>query len=464
MLELVWALVLPAFRGPDEIEHMKRASAIAQGDLVPQSHDGPAKGDLVRVERDFAEALHDRCAELHADFDPESCEPVTAGGSTDEAVSMASISARYNPAWYVLVAPASWFFEGAGTLWAARGISGLASAAVLAWALWLRRRSGGSLWQHAATMLCLTPAVTFAGSVAAPNGLHYASGLLLWSALLADTDRVSPRSRVRAVAVGGTVLVLTHTLGAVWLVCAAVVFAVARGRAGVVGLLRGFRAAPWHAALLVTAGAFAAAWILTLRTNDPGLGEPLADVTKQMPALAHGVVWMFQLVGTMPFRFGLLWPIVYALWVLAYAVLAWAALRGAPVRPRPVLACLTAVAMGVAVPVAATVVTYDALGYAWQGRYELPLLFAVPLLAAEAVVNRSASRLPELLVLVTGVATAVAALCLGLREDRQVVATTLAVVLALVGWAVVWWAQSHAQDDRPGQEEDEAAIQRSSAA
>ena len=49
----------------------------------------------------------------------------------------------------------------------------------------------------------------------------------------------------------------------------------------------------------------------------------------------------------MPFRFGLLWPVVYALWVLAFASFLWISIREARTRERSAMATVVVLAVAI---------------------------------------------------------------------------------------------------------------------
>ena len=71
----------------------------------------------------------------------------------------------------------------------------------------------------------------------------------------------------------------------------------------------------WTAATAVVALAVlvSVAWTLLHAATAPRSGEPLVAETKAIPLPAHAVLWVFQTIGVMPNRFGLMWPVVYAL-------------------------------------------------------------------------------------------------------------------------------------------------------
>lgn len=441
LIQVAWAVVLPGWLGPDEIEHVKRASAVAGGDVLPSTDTNETGHRYVSVERDVAEALHRPCVDLHKDLQPGDCE--AAAGDGPGRVLMPATTAGYHPAYYLIAAPASWLLEGDAALWGIRGIGAAVSALLLAWAWSRRARTATTAWQGVGLMLCLTPAVTFASVVGAPNGIHMAAALLMWTNLVIrpDPTRYDGADRERGAALGVAValMVLTHALGIFWLGCTLVVLWLWQGLPGVRRLVRDLRAAPGTTVAAVAATAAVVVWSLVVRTNDTGVSDPLAASTKEIPALAHAIVWVFQLVGTMPYRFGLVWPIVYALWIAAVVALVWSARRTRDTRTT--LAIAGTLAAATVVPIAVTALTYDRLGFAWQGRYELPLLFAVPLLAAEITrgVLPRIGRSADWVVGTAGLALCLSVACLAVREDVPRLLVATAVVAAATGWWGAWW-------------------------
>jgi hypothetical protein len=446
LLQLAWAIALPIFRGPDEIEHTKRASGVASGEVFVHSERGIGQADTVTVEKDLVTAQRDVCDQLHSDFDDTICAPAaasrSAASSGTETYAMRSTAIRYNPAWYVLVAPASWLLEGEATAWGMRALTALVCALVLAWAVSLHRAAGSGRHADIGMMFCVTPAVVFASVVAAPNGLHFAAALVFWVALLG----VAPgRRQAWGACIGGAIMSLTHTLGPFWILCALIVLATLRGVPHMRRLFREVISAAPAFVLFLSAQAFALGWVVTARTNDPtGGGDVLAESTKEIPAFAHGIVWVLQSIGTMPFRFGLLWPIVYVLWLLPLMVFLWRAVRSAYCREKVAMA--TVVTLAAAIPAAVTAVTYENHGYAWQGRYELPLIVALPLIAGGTVGRRAFPMVQvTLYVLVTGVAVALGTLCLALREGSNVAEAILAFALSTAGWWLLWFPGSRVE-------------------
>lgn len=432
LLQLGWAIALPMLRGADEIEHVKKASGVSVGTFLSPAV--PVEADIVAVQRDV-------CHMLYEGFDLAACEPVRdASTGTDErspTALMQTTAARYNPVWYLVVAPASWVLEGAATVWGIRAIGAIISALLITWAVMLNWERTPDHRSQTGLMLCLTPAVIYSSTVAAPNGVHLASALLLWVAMLTADEH---RHHAWAICIAGATLSVTHTLGLFWLTCAVVTLTLLRGRKHVVRLGRNLVSSPAALSILVAAILFIISWVAAARPNDPtrGGGDPLADSTKDIPALAHGFVWVIQLVGTMPYRFDFLWFVIYALWIVAFTSFLARGLRRVGTRARLTMGAITGVA--VTIPIAVTVLTYDVHGYAWQGRYGLPLLFALPLIAggvSQAPSPRD-GRWATAQLVATGLAMGLGAMCLAANTGSNATSASCAALLAAFGWWMMW--------------------------
>jgi hypothetical protein len=412
LLQVAWWIALPLFRGPDEIGHTYRASAVAHGQWEASGGTTPTV-----VDGSLVKAAGSVCHELYDDDLPAVCTPSTDLGNG--TVGVASTADRYNPTYYSVVGVASRFLHGDAAAWSMRALSALLCAGLIAWAWVLARQGARSTAALAALVLVSTPAVIFAGSVVAPNGTQFAAALLLWSALLAASRGVSGPAAPVAAGISAALLLSTHTTGPLWVGLTVVVMLALLGIRGTMAVLR--REPRWWAAataLALAAGAASVVWTLSASANTPQAGgEPLSAETKDIGLIPNVILWIFQTIGVMPNRFGILWPVIYLLWLAPLAVfLVWGLRRG---QARLVTASLGALALSVAVPAVLTAFTYDQLGYAWQGRYGLPLLVGVVLIAGECLDRSAAVVRPVVLaggVALVGASHFLSVLCVGLRE------------------------------------------------
>lgn len=435
LIQTAWALTLPMFRGPDEIDHLLRASNVALGHWQPT--DQPtAGGPSLRARGWLADAASPTCLTLREKLNPEFCAPT--GTHSDGTVDIRSGAALYNPTYYGLVGLPLRVSSGLPALWMVRALGALLSALLIACAFTITSSGRRTAWPTAALFVALTPAVFFATVVAAPNGLGFAGALLLWSGLLSSLRTESHRTAALcATVVGGMTLTLTHSMSPIWLVAT---LAAALVAAGGLQIRRLVKERPWAclatASSLVTGLLIAAWWTVYFSPNAPGPAEPLVAETKSIGMAAHVVLWIFQMIGVMPNRFGVLWPLIYALWAVPLLILIMAGIRVGASRHRRALVVVAVVS--IVVPTIATLLTFDSMGVAWQGRYGLPLLFGMVLVAGEALDDADVALRATPRVIGTAlIATAqfLSLLCFGLRESRGAFADGRPWALLL--WVVV---------------------------
>lgn len=379
----------------------------------PTSFDDPL---VVTAQRDLAAATTDTCLALREGLIPEFCSPRRV--NSDGTVEIRSNVALYNPLYYAAVGAPLKLLDGEAGAWAVRALGAFLSALMIAWAWALVAcRPRRTRWPEVAFLVALTPAITFATSVAAPNGMSYAAGLLLWAALLSVRADAGTATAPAACAVGACVVVLNHTTGIIWVGAAVLTMLCLIGWRGIHDILR-VRLHAWIASVgcVMAAMTFTVAWTVLFSPGSPTSQEPLVAETKSIPMAAHAVLWIFQTIGVMPNRFDMLWPVVYALWLVPLVLLLG---RGGMVGiKRERFAGAVALGISVLIPVVATWATYEALGVAWQGRYELPLLVGILMAAGEAM-DRAAVALRRLfwpIVCLVASTTYACVLCLGLRE------------------------------------------------
>lgn len=405
------------FRGPDEIEHLLRGSGVALGEVLPPDTP-PEEPGVLRADGTLVQQTKPVCTTLRKELDPSFCRPRSQ--NADGTVDAQSTATRYLPTYYVALAPA--YLAGGDTYpYLLRALSGLWCAIVLAWAWSLTALARKTLWGMTAMVVAMTPAVLFASIVVAPNGLQYAGALLLWSALMAMRRASGPsKSTALGAGAGGCLLAVTHTTGPLWLGLVLATWLTFIGwRTGYSLLWRQGPTARVAVATVLVSALSTVIWVWTFSTNAPGAGEPLVAETKAIGVIPNTVLWVLQTIGVMPYRFGILWPVVYVLWLLPLVVLVVSGFKAADGRARASMG--VAVAASVAVPAAATVLTYEVMGFGWQGRYGLPLLFGIVLVAGEVLDDREISL--DVRGLAAGfmwLATTqyLCLLCLGLRESR----------------------------------------------
>lgn len=377
-IQAAWIAAMPAFRGPDEFDHVYRADGVAHGAIMPGLEDHAVmRGQLTPVRASVIEAAEPVC-DFYQYTLYYNCHPYRSA-STGTWNAAGSGAGRYNPAYYIVVGNVARPFHGVGVDYAMRIATAVACAVLLAWAasLWLAR--GRSRWRTLGLLTALTPVLLYSTAIAAPNGVAYAAGVLLWvGGLVLIRSTGSPaRSPLLAVVVGAALVCNTHTTGPLWLLLIAIALIILEP-ARCLALLRHRRA--WLAIAGVGIGGIASvAWTLISRANL----SPPPDVLNADPAFGqlvlNNVVWLLQTIAAFPLRNESAPAAVYFLWLVPFAML-----MALVVRLRGRVLAVTLWLSGCVILTATVLVwiAYRYEGYAWQGRYGLPLVVGLVLVPA----------------------------------------------------------------------------------
>lgn len=368
LVQLAWVLAVPAFRGSDEFDHVVKADATAHGQLMGTEPPAQGRGELMRVRDDVAEALGPVC-ESYTYTGPDNCNPVARHG--DGTVDIASAASSYNPAYYVVAGVVALPFPGAWADYAMRAVTALLSAILLAWAAVVTRAWAQGTWPGLALVVAITPVVAYSTTVAAPNGVGMAGGVLMWAAIAGLASSRTPPP-LAALCVGAGAVAVTHTTGLLWVPLCLATAVLLRPLSWWRDRLRHHRRAATVSAVAVAAAVvYGAAWVRLAGTN------ALAPPAEDLPPLRAGdlvvqlVAWVLQTVAAFPLRNQYAPVAVYPMWVLVFGGLLALGLRAGRARGRAVLVLL--VTLWLVVAVVLTVVSYASEPFAWQGRYAMPL-------------------------------------------------------------------------------------------
>ncbi len=181
------------------------------------------------------------------------------------------------------------------------------------------------------------------------------------------------------------VLAVVRSLGPLWLVM------IVLACLAVLGLPRAKQVAVRHAALALTGAVVVGGavvgglwWTRAAGTNSLETNLHLTDPVGR--ALASVPLWMLQSVAAFPTRHEAAPAMVYACGLVVIAAVLGLGLAAADRRIRLVLtACLAAAFV---VPLVLTVLTVSAADVVWQGRYGMPFMLGLPLLAGLAIEAR----------------------------------------------------------------------------
>ncbi|MCU1624115.1 MAG: hypothetical protein JWL79_2960 [Frankiales bacterium] len=400
----LWELATPLLAAPDEPQHLVKAAAVARGQWLgrgdpigPRTHVSlPAGfGELGRYPRCFA----------FRPRRPASCAPQVTSHA-GPLVDVTTTAGRYPPAYYGLVGLPTRAVTGIASDRAARVLSGLLCALLLAAAItW----AAGDLLALAVPVL-VTPMVLFLGAVVNPSGVEVAAAAATWVGLLRLVHGVGPVPRTRLIGVtsAAAALALARPISPLWLVLIPLTVAFSAPRPRLRELVRQ-RSVQLAGAVLFVVAVAQTAWVILAQSTRLS-GRPVHvsrfGALRRLLTARHVGHLSTQLVG----RFGWLDTgaprVSVALWAgLAVVMLVIGVMAG---RRRLRIAFVGALCLGILVPAAVEASSFPRIGYWWQGRYSLPYLVGLPLLA---VVGRSLGHLrTRLLAAVVAVAVVVAQL------------------------------------------------------
>jgi hypothetical protein len=383
----LWALGSPLLSVPDEPAHAVYAAAAVRGQIW-----APAEGHVttVVVPRDFENI--DNAPTCYA-FQPN----VPAGCAealTDREgqIELGTRAGRYPPAYYLYAGLGSLVADGAKAIYAMRLLTVFAVAAFLASAacsILARRRRALGL---AGLALATTPMLFFFAGAVNPQAPEIAAAILLWTsgAALLTALREDPdlpltfgNADLRRFLAAIVLLPLMRNISFVWMGIILAVLVLAFGSR--TALRRLPRARPVLAAVPLIAASLGVTAVWVLIRNTFGLGIPLettyaglsgsqalyGSATKLDNEYFEMIGWFGWLTTPSP-------GLVYVLFTVLLGGLTALTVLGSRTRQNVALALL--VAAVVVVPVALEVQSYRGSGFAWQGRYTLPIAAGIPLL------------------------------------------------------------------------------------
>jgi hypothetical protein len=186
-------------------------------------------------------------------------------------------------------------------------------------------------------------------------------------------------------AAAGVVLALARSLGPVWLVLGAVVVVGLDGATTMVGRLRaGGRAAAAASASVLVAVVAALTWEVAVQ---PHPRHPLGDIADRiLPASSELPEVLRQQIGVFGWLDAAMPTAAYAAWRMLLVVLVTLGVLVATGRARRAFVATVVGAALVTVGLGAAVVHQT--GFGMQGRYVLPVVVAVPLVAGELLARR----------------------------------------------------------------------------
>lgn len=429
-----WSLGTPLMSGPDEVSQQRRAAAAARGQWTGVSDvEGPPILVDVEVPELYGEAA-DQQWRCHVgplvDAAPQKPLPVPRTEcpdlpSSSELVTARTVQGRGQPFLYAVAGLPTRLSTGPAGAYGARLVVAAICAALVASAACSIRALRRPRLAGLGLMLTLTPAVVYLAGSTNPSGVEILAAVGAWvSGTVLVTVPVSQRTGRLVARTMAALVILVLSRGMAPLFGGLIV----AGLAGVAGwercreLLRRRDLQIWGIAL---AGAVAAsgAWLLHIRSAQPNperLGSGWVTATGYLPWYLHQSVGVFgNNDSDLPMAVSAVWLLLG----LAVVVVSVAAcLRLVPRAPRAAVLTVLCLVGGLVMQVTSEGLDVPPIGFFWQGRYALPLLFGALVVATVA-----AGPLPRRL---------------HLAEQRSTfAAVTILVVVHL--WAFVEVARHH---------------------
>ncbi|UDY22536.1 DUF2142 domain-containing protein [Nocardioides sp. Kera G14] len=380
ILQLVWLFAIAPFRGIDEFDHSYRAAAVAHGQWhVQPTAATRGTGAWLRVPQDIVTAASAQCRAL-----PYTVAADCVGTpSSDGMVRIASGAGRYNPVFYALAGLPSLILKGDAALYGMRVVSATLALLVLVAGLLSMRTWASSRWPVLAFGVALSPVLLYSTAVLAPNGVEMAAGLAAWTSLIGVIRTPNRPLNTVVAALSASVLVTVRSLGPLWLVMIVLAVVLAEMPARQWWMSYFGRRTTWIAAGLVALASVASLWwILSMRALTVGAdGSPDANSLDRLKIVGGQIpLWLLQSVAAFPLRNEASAPTVYLVYFFALLTVLGLGVSQMPIRVRVVT--IGAIATAIIIAGGITFATYNDYGGAWQGRYLLPFLVGIPLLAA----------------------------------------------------------------------------------
>jgi hypothetical protein len=383
------AAFFPLASGPDEPGHYIHAAAVVRGQPAELTPLVPASIDVLHR---FAGCLA---------FKPD----VTAVCQLDATVPDPSAivvsdtgAGYYNPVFYGWVGLASLLDPTETGLYGARILAGLVTASIFGWSASFLLRRAASRWATIPVLLVATPMVVYLGAVLNPSAWEIVTAFgatgSAWAILFARTGSLAKWTEAHSLLlVSGSLMIVSRGLSPAFFVLLLLTVVIAAGWRRTIAALR----APTIWAVLgplVVVGVASLTWVAIVGTNYVGVTRPasLRDGIRFIP------VFYQDAFGQLRMMYGYLgWvdvpppDVLVIAWVGAVTAFAFVSFCAAPTTGRWAIV----VAASVAILLPGVVAGTQWSGAGWQGRYTMPLIVVLLLVAGlsgDAVFARSGSE------------------------------------------------------------------------
>ncbi|MBO1413411.1 DUF2142 domain-containing protein [Streptomyces sp. FH025] len=382
-----WALAAPYDASPDEREHIVRAVGVARGEFAPKPE--AAGGGTGAFQHVPASIVRDNCWW----FDPtKSAACAKEPGGDQQIERVGTRAGRYNPLYYALVGwPMAlwpnWLGLTLARLVSAALVSALLASAAHALVAWTRHRVAA-----AGVLVAVTPITAHLAGSINPNGIEIAAGVALIAALIPtmlDPEQPLRRAAMVQIGIAGAVLMTVRSLGPLWAAVIVGIMLIPAKRERLKQLLR-FRPAWWAAGTLFLTGAAGALWTVVMKASEmmpvqvpPGITVPKAI---RYEVIVRWPEYFTELVGVPSWLDTRLPGTAYYLWFLAIGCLVLPAVAFGTWSDRWRVFAFFLAPFG-AITLSDAMEAHK-VGFAAQGRYMLPVVVGVPLLAAFVIGQR----------------------------------------------------------------------------
>ena len=383
-----WSIAAPYDGAPDEEQHMFRAAGVVAGDIVPKP-EAVYNGSGAYQTIPSGIVSEDRSCWQFKPAVSAACQPQPSGDRTP--IRVASAAGRYPPLYYALVGWPLWLWPGWPGLLVARLVSAALAATLLAAAFVCILRWSPHRLMLAGLVAAFTPMVAHLGGAVNPNGLEIAAGVAFFASAIPLLLGRHPQPPTQLIWLGGISAALLATLRSSGLLWVGVGFTALLVPPDIPYLRRllGYRAVQWWALIILLALVLSVTWTEVMKAADLGNFRPSVRLSLSQATFQEADRWggyLDQIVGVTSWLDTYLPAPIYRLWQFTAAgFLVWALVLG-PRANR--LRLLILLAGGVLVPSALEVWFVNTQGFITQGRYMLPVLVGVPMLAAWVLESR----------------------------------------------------------------------------
>lgn len=417
-LTATWGLASPLFSYPDEPAHVIYAAGAVRGDLAAGTS---GLITAVEVPASYAAIENPPCFAFKI-AQTAACLPALNEGARGLA-EVGTSAGRYPPLYYLYAGIPSVFAMGTVGIYLMRLLTAVLCAALLASAIASARACTRSSWPLVGLLLALTPMILYFSVAVNPQGPEISAGIAFWSAGLAlsrlhdcrsNDTRLRTRLLLRTL-VAAAVLVTARPLSPFWLLLIAIFLVIVHQQWRALRALTALRMVRVGAVVVLLLGIVTVTWVLVRDSLLQTQTTAFADLSVPKAALVsfnRTSYLLQQMVGVFGWLDTEAPAFTYIVWTGLLGAVLLAAL--ATMQRRNVAALVGLMFAGVLIPVVLEVSKYTESGFPWQGRYTIPLLAGVPILAGHMlgktrrVGGMSTGRLQSLMVILAASAHFVA--------------------------------------------------------